>query len=222
VFLVEVGEGRQLDIDRSPAPAYPKWPDLRGGCYDTVAPSLLCAEALRQALRLDDEEALWVSPYWVAEYTGLGQRAVDLRVRAALLGVAAAWPWTRVRKDRHVYLPDLWEETIWVSGPHVRAYLGLAPRAYYLALDRGQMTAEYRPFRGIDRYNLRRGQAPRRNAVRLPDVLRYQQLLALRKLFGQRFSYKQLELLFDLDPTTVARLRAGRLLAPRTGCNADE
>jgi hypothetical protein len=47
-------------------------------------------------------------------------------------------------------------------------------------------------------------------------------LLALRKLFGQRFGYQQLELLADLDPMTVARIRAGRLLAPYGGRNAHE
>lgn len=218
-MLVDVGGGRQLDINRSRTPAYPQWPDVRGGCFDTVSSALLCAGALRQALALEDEEALWISPHWVAEYTGLGQRAVDLRVRAKLRGVEEAWPWTQVREDRHVYLPELWEEVAWVASPHVRAYLGIAYVVYHNAIRRGWLTCEYRPFRGIDRRSLSEGTTPGRNAAYLPTVLKYQQLLALRRLFGQRFGYRQLEMLSNLEPATVARIRAARLLVPRTAPN---
>lgn len=221
-MLLDLGNGRWLDPDSSHSPAYPRWPDLQGGTFDSLAAALLCAQALRRALLLEDPEAMWVGPGEVAEYTGLGQRAVDLRVRARLLGRPEAWPWTQVRGDRHVHLPELWEEVMWVANPHARAYLGVSHQVYCGATRSGLLRAEHRSFRGIDRQNLRQGLSPRCNAVYLPDVLRYRQLLALRRLFGKRFSYRQLERMLPLAPVTIARIKAGRLLVPRADDEPDE
>jgi hypothetical protein len=211
--LIDLGDGRQLDAAKGSKPAYPRWPDLRGGAFDSYSAALLCAEVLRGAMVADDAAALWVTPFWAAEYTGLGQRLIDMRVRARLQGVEVAWPWTRVRDDRCVFLPDLWEEAIWVTYSHARAYLGLGEVAFAAMLKRGLLSGSYRPFRGIDRDHLRAGLAPRNNAVYLPDLVRCRQLVQLRRLFGTRFSYGQLETMVDLSPQTVARIKAGKMLS---------
>ena len=61
----------------------------------------------------------------------------------------------------------------------------------------------------------------RANAVYLPDVLRYKQLLGLRRLFGKRFSYQQLEALRHVSPQAVARMKAGRLLSSELSSDDD-
>ncbi len=190
-----------------------QWPKLRDlKNQDSVEAGIRCAHALHEALFFEDSEQLWVDPHQASRYTGFHYRVVESRAAAELKGKIGAWPWTRIKPGPLVYLPELWEQMQWVRVVDARRYLDLNPYRFKRASLRGFIKREWRPWWDPNYYALSGTDGAELTACKLLDVVRYKQLMSLRKLFGQPWSYENLELMTDLEPELVARIKVGKLL----------
>jgi hypothetical protein len=162
---------------------------------------------------LGDMKGLWVDPEQMAWFAGVGYGPVFTRMRARCReDNREAWPWTRVRESVKMhfegFLPDLMTELLWVPPETGRQFIGQSVMAFKECRERGFIRGEF---------HLLRGWIPSRcrgkiNTVYLPDVIKRKQIVTLRRLFGNRFGTAKLDVLRDIPPLTLMRIKAGRML----------